>query len=568
MKGWLFFCLMISCRWIEASVSIQVDDSCDYEVLDCFFRMGLADEEYGYVLDGVKPIATRQFYALDVFPIPRDFALARNEFEMTLLVRRAIEVWNRLCTKQDKFVLKAVPVVESDPLWCGFEVQFIHVPALRKVIHDNIALFHYVLGSQWSEDDLLKRFTHSQERFQEIVQDDLTLIGIVLGFGTHNSVVGGRLESISRATLSWDLPPFVAHSSFFREEGDEWRYGLHYLECNGGQPGQLNKQDRPIVLRAPFTHLKEEVLALEAQEEPLPPLIQCESPRFVFGAFRGDGSNKELFKKLRKSQLATKNILKGKAPLEKILELIGGKKPKITCQVKSDSHGLKLSLSEWSSLVGAVEHRLSTPEDKKAFRKALAKTDPVRPPAFLHLNRATLDGVNKALANLSAADAYCSALSQDKTWKTLVPQTLYEKTTQPGHGEPIRGVSQVRLRYTMRDQKGEVLSACYDTWFDLHEVIPGLRQGVQGMRLEEKRTLCIHPALGYGALTTLPPCSLLLVDVELLEVDLGSSLNNLPLSSFDFTWLKDPRLAEAVKQSIDVLPEYIASFYRELAPSE
>ncbi len=128
----------------------------DYEILDLFFKSGILEEEYGYVLRGAKPISSRQFYALDVFPM-KDLQLSENEFKKTLLAREAIPVWNRLCSQQDRFALKAVPVIEKDGGACGFEVNFIHVPKLREVIRENIYLFRYVLGPTLEVDALVNR---------------------------------------------------------------------------------------------------------------------------------------------------------------------------------------------------------------------------------------------------------------------------------------------------------------------------------------------------------------------------------------------------------------------------
>src|SRR5262249_42209865 len=118
-------------------VSIHVQEHRDYEIFDLFFENGILEEEYGYVLQGVKPISTRQFYALDIFPM-KDLQLSEKEFKKTLLIREVIPIWNKLCSQQDQFALKAVPVIENDAGSCGFEVQFIHVPKLLEVIRENI----------------------------------------------------------------------------------------------------------------------------------------------------------------------------------------------------------------------------------------------------------------------------------------------------------------------------------------------------------------------------------------------------------------------------------------------
>ncbi len=57
--------------------------------------------------------------------------------------------------------------------------------------------------------------------------------------------------------------------------------------------------------------------------------------------------------------------------------------------------------------------------------------------------------------------------------------------------------------------------------FGLHQVIPGWTEGVQDMVVGEKRRLFIPPKLGYGnrAAGSIPPGSVLIFDVELLEIN-------------------------------------------------
>ena len=80
------FCLVNGYGLFANPVCIHVQERRDYEVLDLFFKMTILEEEYGYVLNGVKPLSIRQFYPLDVFPM-RDLEVSENEFKKTVLVR-------------------------------------------------------------------------------------------------------------------------------------------------------------------------------------------------------------------------------------------------------------------------------------------------------------------------------------------------------------------------------------------------------------------------------------------------------------------------------------------------
>jgi len=62
----------------------------------------------------------------------------------------------------------------------------------------------------------------------------------------------------------------------------------------------------------------------------------------------------------------------------------------------------------------------------------------------------------------------------------------------------------------------------FDFTLGVGQVIQGWDQGVEGMKVQEKRKLTIPPELGYGergAGSTIPPNSVLIFEVELLEIN-------------------------------------------------
>jgi hypothetical protein len=84
------------------------------------------------------------------------------------------------------------------------------------------------------------------------------------------------------------------------------------------------------------------------------------------------------------------------------------------------------------------------------------------------------------------------------------------------------------------------------------------------MQVGEKRTLFIHPSLGYGALTSLPPCLGLVIKVHLIDFDQSSCGNLPPLQALDLDWVKEPCFYQEIKESIDTRPLFVGSFYGKI----
>jgi hypothetical protein len=116
----------------------------------------------------------------------------------------------------------------------------------------------------------------------------------------------------------------------------------------------------------------------------------------------------------------------------------------------------------------------------------------------------------------------------------------------------------------IEDREQNVLFANCDTWLCLSQTIPGFAHGMQGMRIGEKRTIFVHPVLGYGAATTLPPCIGLTIKVHLLDVGEGSSLPLPALNPLILDWIQSKGLYRSIEESIRRQPQLIGSFYSAL----
>jgi FKBP-type peptidyl-prolyl cis-trans isomerase len=572
-----FFLLLSPVLWGNEPVAIRVDRSEDYAVLHEFFKTTLILEEYGYVLEGAKPVSFRNFCSLDGFGGTNDFERTAKEFEHSLLIRKTLKVWNRLCSDQKNFALKAVALKNPESIAPAIEVQFINVSKLREVIDKNIDLFHYILGSTLTTEQIVDKIAYSNELLIDSLQHNLTLVGIVLGFGAHNSVVGGRIETISALSISKDVAPFAPQSALMESKAEHSLdflkpgcYGSYYLEFAGGDDTNF-RSDLPLLRpSSSFANLEEEVLAIDAMFEPVPPSL-WERPRFVFGAFKGGSSNQPLIEQLQQTQQRVLTLLEKPDCLEQVLEKIGGKKPIIACDKTTSSDKLfHLDAKRWSQILRSVFSRFESETERTSFREAFQYPTRVSKdaPVMIGGSKAMLKGLERALFNLQKAESQFKNLakkaSTDKSLQTIVPEQLYFKITHSGSGKELKGHDRVRLGYIIEDQEQNVLFANCDTWLRLSHTIPSFAHGVQGMRTGEKRTIFVHPALGYGAATTLPPCIGLTIKVHLLDVKEGSEASLPALTPLALDWIQSEGLYGCIEESIQRQPQLVGSFYSAL----
>lgn len=543
-KHWLFFLIvMVQLRALQAS---QFENRSEYEALDRFFKMGIEEEGYGYVLEGVKPIAVRTFYALSQFPFTKNLKYAEREFTNTLLLLDALPVWNKFCSQQKHFALKAVPFAPNSP---SLEVQFINIPKLKEIIETNIDLFRYVLGPNLKSDQLVGQIAFSPASLKDILHDDRVLEGILLGFGTYNSLIGGRLDTIDGFSLTKDFPPFLPKC---QPTDHPKELGLYYLEHAGGDDSSFRHE---LQQSQNFSIVREE---LEAMSEPLPPSL-TEKPVFIFGPFKGGSSNQPLFSRLQQAQKQTKALLKKKNLLDRVLKKIGIKK------IRLQNTPSPPKSQEWRQLLQSISGRFKDHKKQEAFIEAFRHPSGSSrmPPEIISASEAMFDGIQKALKNLRQAETDFDTLSKDESLQAIVPRRLYFKNTQTSSENPIGKADRLRMNYVIKDFDGNILFANHDLWLSLSQTIPGFAHGVQGMRVGEKRTIFVHPVFAYGALTTLPPCKGLIIEVHVLDADTSTQANLSTLIPLDLSWIQDPHLSESIQKSLEQQPRFMGSFYHD-----
>ena len=130
--------------------------------------------------------------------------------------------------------------------------------------------------------------------------------------------------------------------------------------------------------------------------------------------------------------------------------------------------------------------------------------------------------------NLEDAETFLTANAKAEGIVEIEENKLQYKVLDEGTGAEVQPHFNPLIRYTGRFIDGkEFGSSQEDEAISLDETIAGFSKGLIGMKEGEKRTLFIHPDLGYGASGFLPPNSLLVFDIELVKANAPQSEDTL-----------------------------------------
>jgi|GEM_PF-4530062 peptidylprolyl isomerase len=128
---------------------------------------------------------------------------------------------------------------------------------------------------------------------------------------------------------------------------------------------------------------------------------------------------------------------------------------------------------------------------------------------------------DQKILNLQVADSYLQKLKGVNEIHELVKDKLYYRVITPGTGEIIKeqGSSFPLISFKEKTIHEEVLSEnTSGIRLPLSEVITGLRNGLEGIRVGEKREIFIHPDLAYGEFPKPEPYSLIVIEVTLISL--------------------------------------------------
>lgn len=125
--------------------------------------------------------------------------------------------------------------------------------------------------------------------------------------------------------------------------------------------------------------------------------------------------------------------------------------------------------------------------------------------------------------NLKAADEFLAKNAKEKGVVVLDEGKVQYKIEKEGTGDAISETVVPVLHYTGKYIDGAVFGSSVDSkepiTINLKHTIPGFRDGLQGMKVGEKRIIYVHPDQGYGTSGQLLPNSLLIFEIDLVRLD-------------------------------------------------
>lgn len=208
----------LSMRSPESGIASAIPAD-DREVLESFFRTLITSGGFGYVMYGSKPMAAMAF----------DTATSQANTEENVLYKGWItwEKYRHLFPIEHYiFRLSQNPLCPS-----GYWVVLINKEKCRSCIADNLDLFQQIRGKKVTPEEILEELQGNTVIPTEVLGSNDCLLGILFGYGRHNSALfhkrkvmqanGLKADSIvllpfnplDRGTYLIDLPRFGADFS-------------------------------------------------------------------------------------------------------------------------------------------------------------------------------------------------------------------------------------------------------------------------------------------------------------------------------------------------------------------
>ncbi len=508
-RVFFFFLLMVPFFSFSQEVRATIGKIPDHykEKLEIGLRHALINTEMGSVLHGNKPICSEGIRVKNSL-----ISLYTRNDKDSLYLKSLCEILQSLKVGyKGNFLIK---ISEREDF--GFhEFLFINKSAFLRTVNENITLFQYILGPDVTAIKLLNKLLDPKESTHSILKDNCVLIGIVLGFGPQNSLVGSREELLSSNLFYERLEPLL------REKNKR-----SMLQNQKSLPsfGYSSLQEE-------YTNLKKNFfLSTEFKEKGFPsiPTFGCQDSAESCAILKDFVQARENTRKLLDSSHFLKDFMqKSEIEIPSFDHL-----KKVTNNSLDENTIAKIiaCLYEKFCLVNPSFHDKIWQE---AFMEGLEAKSPSLPLKEYYKLLLETEEAKKAYlnnVNLDQVNAFFQEFQKRSDLVCVIPGKIYYKVLEEGQGSTsLIPQMRISLSYSLEDIPNEkTLFGCYDK-VPLENLVSGVSLGLLGMKIGERREIWVHPEYAYGStydLDRYKPNVGLHTKIELLQAEYCSDLKN------------------------------------------
>lgn len=172
-----------------------LDFSSEFEerVLENFFMKLVHSTTAGYALYGEKPVYFNS-YCNESLAWP-----GTNAHRDIVEVREVMDIYNNFFNHEAEHLLYVPPQPHEAG---GVEILLINKKALVNVVHTNLALFQSRFGINFDAKQLLTTI-YTQKTISALFKGCPALLGIMLGYGTKNSLLYERAAFLKKILYPW-----------------------------------------------------------------------------------------------------------------------------------------------------------------------------------------------------------------------------------------------------------------------------------------------------------------------------------------------------------------------------
>jgi hypothetical protein len=432
------------------------------------FAQSILNSEASYVLFGNKPMCTVGFFSSDYQVFSESIESYVVDFLKDL----------KLNPKDKKY-----PFVFS-----GQNILFINRDRFMTVVNENISLFRFFFGRTLTAEKFLETILDSEDCFRDILKYNKLIIGMLLGYGTQNSLLVSREEDLS-CELADDRTfyPFKDYETFIRFQRSP-SLGFSSIEEESKALSHSCQISRHLL---PFKDFPIPYFGCEPKSKETGNLLSIygKDREHILEVMQDGEALSKLLNRLCLSidnAIVTPMSLKWSPSFDLkdnkkivdclVLEILDHCKPYLDAVLKGIASKEK---NEFRSLYRWLENWPYKDEFQAVYD-----------PEYLY---------NRCLINERATKTL-SNMAKQKKLVALIPGYIYHEVLLRGKGFPATNkIKWATFQFSLFAENGSIVEAKTLQKVALTDLSPGIAHSIVGMRKGEEREISMHPNYTAGA---------------------------------------------------------------------